>query len=274
MTGDHEEHEGLLPGRSRTDPLRRPRRRRRTGLPGVRPRPARARQAHGGPPPHRRGLLALLRLPGRGRVRGGHLGSAVARSGDGPDAGRPDEDGRGLRVPRQARRALLLLPRRRHRPGRRHLRRDEAQPRGHGRLCRAAHAAHRRAAPVGHGQPLRPSPLRRRRRHQPGPGGVRLRRRPGEERHRRHPPPRGDQLRPLGRPGGLRHPAQHPPAPGSRPVRPLPLDGGGVQAPDRVHRAPCSSSRSRRSRPSTSTTPTAPRSTGSWSATASSARSS
>ena len=52
-------------------------------------------------------------------------------------------------------------------------------------------------------------------------------------------------------------------------ARALPDPGRGAQAPDRLRRAPCSSSRSRRSRRSTSTTTTRRRCTASSPATAS-----
>ena len=53
-----------------TDPL---------DLQGLRARPARPRQAHGGPPPDRRLLLALVRLAGLGHVRRRDVRPAVAR---------------------------------------------------------------------------------------------------------------------------------------------------------------------------------------------------
>ena len=67
---------------------------------GLRPGPARPRQAHGGPPPDRRLPLALLRLAGRrtcsasGRSTG--RGSTARLD---PMDGRADQDGRGVRVP-------------------------------------------------------------------------------------------------------------------------------------------------------------------------------
>ena len=95
----------------------------------------------------------------------------------------------------------------------------------------AAHmAAHRRAAAVGHGQPVQPPPLRRRRRDQSRSRGVRLRRGAGEEGDGGHAPARRRQLRALGRARGLRHAAQHRPAPRARPARPLPAAGGRAQA--------------------------------------------
>ena len=84
---------------------------RSTQLQGVRPRPARARQAHGGAPPDRRLRLALVRVAGNGHVRCGHAGPALAGARSGSDGRRAGEDGRRVRVPGQARRPVLLLPR-------------------------------------------------------------------------------------------------------------------------------------------------------------------
>ena len=103
-----------------------------------------------------------------------------------------------------------------------------------GRRRRGAPAAHRRRAAVGHGEPLLAPPLPGRRGDQPRPRGVRLRRRPGRPLPRGHAPPRRPQLRAVGRARGVRHAAQHRPAPRARPVRPVPVDGRRAQAPDRV----------------------------------------
>ena len=83
-------------------------------VPRVRPRPHRGRQAHGGPPAHRRVLLAQLQLAGQRRVRCRHVRPPVAAAGRRPDAGRLRQAGCRLRVLRQAGHAVLLLPRRRH----------------------------------------------------------------------------------------------------------------------------------------------------------------
>ena len=103
--------------------------------------------------------------------------------GVGPDDRGPGEARRGVRVPRQARRAVLLLPRSRRRPGGRA--RSPRRRRTSTRCVdagRGAHGADRRAAPVGHGQPVQPSALRGRRGDEPGSRGVRLRRGPGQGR--------------------------------------------------------------------------------------------
>ena len=75
-------------------------------------------------------------------------------------------------------------------------------------------------AAVGHGQPVHPPALPGRRRHQPGPRGLRLRRRAGQAHARGDPAPRRRELRPVGRPRGLRHAAQHRPARARAPSSP------------------------------------------------------
>ena len=103
-----------------------------------------------------------------------------------PDGCRPIEDGRGLRVLREDRDPVLLLPR----PGRcargRELRGVPGQPRCAGRRCGRLPGADRRPAAVGDGQPVHPSALPGGRRHQPRPRGVRLRRRAGQAHARGH----------------------------------------------------------------------------------------
>ncbi len=96
----------------------------------------------------------------------------------------PDEAGRGdaargLRVQREARRTVLVLPRPRHRTRGAHLRRVLPQPRPHGGPRQEAAGRHGRQAPLGHGQPLLQSPLHPRRRHQSRPARLRLRGRAG-----------------------------------------------------------------------------------------------
>ena len=81
------------------------------------------------------------------------------------------------------------------RADRRHLRREDG--------------GDRRQAALGHRQPVLEPPLHGRRRDQPRPRGLRLRRRAGEVGDRRHPCAERRQLRALGRPRGLRDPAQH-----------------------------------------------------------------
>ena len=73
--------------------------------------------------------LALVQLARLGRVRRGHLRPAVARPAPRPDGRRPGEARRRLRVHRQARRPVLLLPRSRHRARGRDLRRVDGEPR-------------------------------------------------------------------------------------------------------------------------------------------------
>ncbi len=108
-------------------------------------------------------------------------------------------------------------------------------PRRDGRRGRGSPGAHRRDAPLGHREPLLQPALPGRRRDQPRPGGVRLRRRPGGALPGGDAPPRGPQLRPVGRARGLRDAAQHRHAPRARPARAVPRDGGRAQAPHRVH---------------------------------------
>ena len=95
-------------------------------------------------------------------------------------------------------------------------------------------AADRPEAAVGHGQPVQPPALRGRRSDQPRSGGLRLRRGPGQVDARGHPSAGRRELRPVGRPRGLRDPAQHRPGPRRGPARPLPAPGRRAQAPDRL----------------------------------------
>ena len=94
--------------------------------------------------------------------------------------------------------------------------------------------ADRRPPAVGHGQPVHPPALPGRRGHQSRSRGVRLRRGAGQAHARGHPAPRRRELRPVGRPRGLRHAAQHGPAARGRPARALPAPRRRAQAPDRV----------------------------------------
>ena len=96
------------------------------------------------------------------------------------------EDGRRLRVPREARRPVLLLPRRRRRPAGRQLRRVPRQPRRPCRRRAGLPGADRRHAPVGHGQPVHAPALPGRRVDQPRSRGVRLRGRAGQAHARGH----------------------------------------------------------------------------------------
>jgi hypothetical protein len=152
---------------------------------GLRPRPGRARQADGRPPaasPCATGTPS----PGRFDVFGaGTVRPSLAAAAADPMDAAAGQAGRGLRVLHQARVPLLHLPRRRHRPDRRHLR---GVARNLERWSTAIEAekmaATGRQAAVGHRQPVQPPALRRRRRDQPRPGGVRLRRRAGQARWR------------------------------------------------------------------------------------------
>ena len=103
-----------------------------------------ARQADGGPPAARRLLLALVQRSRRGHVRRRDAGSPLARRDQQPRSVRA-QAGRGLRVLREARRAVLLLSRSRHRPRRRH-------PGGEQRH-RLAHCGPDGGADGGHGDP-------------------------------------------------------------------------------------------------------------------------
>ena len=154
-------------------------------------------------------------------------------------------------------------------PGGPHLRRVDGQPRGDRRRGRGAHGADRPAAPVGDRQPVQPPALRGRRGHEPGSRGLRLRRGPGQGHARGDQAPRRHELRPVGRPRGLRDAAQHRPRPRGGAARPVPGDGRRAQAQDRLRGHAADRAEAAWSRPSTSTTTTARRSTASSSATAS-----
>ena len=191
----------------------------------------------GGPPPAGRLLLALVRVAGHGHVRGRDAGPAVAGAGRRRDGRGPHEDGRRVRVLREARHALVLLPRPRRRPGGRELRDVPRQPGRARRRRPRLPGAHRRPPPVGHGQPVHAPALPGRRRDQPRPRGVRLRRGPGQAHARGHAAARRRELRPVGRPRGLRHAAQHGPPARGRAARPVPAPGRRAQAQDRLRGA-------------------------------------
>ena len=145
-------------------PLRGSRQRQPAGVPLVRRRPRRRRPADGGPPPLRRLLLALVQL---GRLR--HLRRRHARPPVAPDVrpgGRParrgrPEDGRRVRVLRQARRAVLLLPRPRHRARGRVVQGVGGAARRDGRPRRRAPGAHRRRSCCGARPTCSPTPATR-----------------------------------------------------------------------------------------------------------------
>ena len=108
-----------------------------------------------------------------------------------------------------------------------------------------------------------------RRRDEPRPGGLRLRRGAGEEHARGDPAPRRRELRPVGRPRGLRHAPQHRPAPRGSSSSPASCTSSPSTSTRSASRARSSSSPSRWSRPSTSTTSTPRPSTASSPATGS-----
>ena len=91
------------------------------------------------------------------------------------------------------------------------VRRVPRQPRRADRRRARLPGADRRAAPVGHGQPVHPSALPGRRGHEPRSRGLRLRRGPGQAHARGHAAAGRHELRPVGRPRGLRHAPQHRP---------------------------------------------------------------
>ena len=95
-----------------------------------------------------------------------------------------------------------------------------------------------RDAALGHGQPIHPPPLPGRRGHEPRSRGLRLRRGPGQAHARGHQASRWHELRPVGRPRGLRHPAQHRPQARGRPAGPVPPPRRRAQAPHRVRGQP------------------------------------
>ena len=131
---------------------------------------------------------------------------------------------------------VLLLPRPGRRARRRELRGVPGRPRCAERRRRRLPGADRRPVAVGDGQPVHPSALPGRRRHQPGPRGVRLRGRAGQAHARGDAAPRRRELRPVGRPRGLRHAPEHGPRARGCPARPVPAPRRGAQAPHRVRR--------------------------------------
>ncbi len=171
-----------------------------------------------------------------GHVRRRHARSAVARRVGRRDGRGPVPDGGGLRVLHQARRPVLLLPRPRRRAGGEALHRLQVQSRCARRRRRRLPGAHGRQAPVGDREPVHAPALPGRCGDEPGSGGVRLRRRPGQAHARCDAAARRAELRAVGRARGLRHAAQHGPAPRGCAARPLPPPRRRAQAPDRVHR--------------------------------------
>ena len=94
------------------------------------------------------------------------------------------------------------------------------EPRRAGRRCRRLPGADRRPAAVGHGQPVHPPALPGRCGHEPRSRGLRLRRRAGQAHARGDAAARRRELRPVGRPRGLRHAAQHGPRAARAPSSP------------------------------------------------------
>ena len=137
----------------------------------------------------------------------------------------------------KARRAVLLLPRPRHRPRRVDVRRVVPQLRRDGRPRRRAPGAHRREAAVGHRQPLLAPPVHGRRRDQPRSRPLPLRGRTGGALHERDASTRRRQLRAVGWPRGLRDAAQHRHEARTRPTRPVHEPRRRAQARHRIRRA-------------------------------------
>ncbi len=119
-------------------------------------------------------------------------------------------------------------------PGRHELRDVPFEPRCARRRCRRLPGADRRPLAVGDRQPVHPPALSGGRGHQSRSRGLRLRRRAGQAHAGDHQSPRRRELRPVGRPRGVRHPAQHGPSTGGRAARPIPASRRRAQAPDRV----------------------------------------
>ena len=142
-------HEQRILRRHRPDRLRRPRVRQPAGVPVVRRRSGRRRQDDGRAPAFRGVVLALVQFGGHRHLRRRDPRSAVARSLTRSDGRCQGEDGRGVRVRLEARRAVLLLPRPRHRARGLDVRRVVSQLRRDGRPRRRAPGTHRRASCCG-----------------------------------------------------------------------------------------------------------------------------
>ena len=166
----------------------------------------------GGPPPARRLLLALVRVA---------RASTCSGSGRSTGRGSPPTPTRwtppGRRWPsrssssRSSARRTTASTTATSPPRGGGVRRVPRQPRRPRRRRRGLPGADRRPAPVGHRQPVHAPALPGRRRDQPRPRGVRLRRGAGQAHARGHQAARRRELRPVGRPRGLRHAAQHRP---------------------------------------------------------------
>ena len=207
------------------------------GVPLLRQGQERPRQAHGGSPPHGRLLLAHVRVERLRRVRRRHVRPHLA-----PRAATP------WSWPRRRRPSPFELFEKLGVPFFCFHDRDVA-PEGRtlaetndildklDRRARSADEADRHEAAVGHGEPVLAPALHGRRRHQPRSRGVRLRRGAGEEGAGGHPAARRRQLRPVGRPRGLRDAAQHRHEARARPARALHAPGRRAQAQDRLQGA-------------------------------------
>ena len=222
--GDRQ-HDRLL-RRARPRPLRGPGQRQSAGVPLLRPRPRRPRQAHGGPAAPRRRATGTVRLARASTSSAPARSTAVASTaGDRPDGRGAAEDGRRVRVLRasSARRSTASTTAT-SRPRARRFAESRRQPRRDGRPRRAS-SRQRTGVKLlwGTANLFSQPPLHGRRRDQPRPGGVRLRRRRRcahclEVTHRLG----GAQLRAVGRPRGLRDAAQHRHEARARPARPVP----------------------------------------------------
>ena len=139
-------------------------------------------------------------------------GTAIRPWDDGSRLGRerPDAGQGRLRVLREARRPVLRLPRPRRRPRGHDPQGEPRQPRRGRQGPQGRAGPDRRQAPLGDGQPLHQPPLRPRRRHQPEPRRLRLRRGPGQEGDGGHARTRRPRLHLLGRPRGLLDPPATP----------------------------------------------------------------
>ena len=170
-------YESTVLRRNRPHRLRGPRQRQPARLSLVRRRARRARQADGGPSALRRLLLAHLLLAGRATCSAPARSSARgSRAATPMAAGRAQAARRRSSSSRSSARRSSPSTTATSRPEGATLRGEQRQPRPHRRAASRRQMARTgvRAA-VGHGQPVQPPALRRRRRDQPGPGGVRLR---------------------------------------------------------------------------------------------------
>ena len=135
-------------------------------------------------------------------------------------------------------RRLLLVPRHRHRAGRRHLRGDVRLLRPDGRLRRPEDGRHRHRADVGHDQRVLAPTLHVGCRDQPRSRSVPVRGGPGRPLHAEDARARGRQLCPVGWTRGLRDTPQHRHGPRARSARSLHEHGRRAQVRDRVRGHP------------------------------------